>query len=200
MRMLAVSLLLLSFSGCCSGPNWSKCDRHGRGPLACSESCASAPASATPSSPLKPLDDPLVPPSPSEARRRSAPHRGLVTSSDESLRKLTTELERAKRDKSQLETKLTEETAKQTQQRLELEARLVVLQQQLQLTQANAVRQVQYRPVQSVVASESDWTNNGFGRAPATWNPSSNPWNGSDNGVNLPRTSPVETWPFSPQR
>ena len=205
MRTQAGCLLCLLLSGCCSGPNWCQRDRQACGPLACTESSATAPASATQSSPLQPFDDPLVPPPPSEARWRSTPRRGTTASSDDAQRKLAADLEKVKREKSQLETRLIEETAKQTQQRLELEARLVVLQQQLQLQliQAHAVRPVQYQPVpQPVVpfASQADWANHGFGGAPATWNAAPNAWNASGNGVNLPRNSPVETWPFSPQR
>lgn len=66
------------------------------------------------------------------------------TAQDETVKQLMVDLEKTKREKSGLQTKLSEETAKQTQQRLELEARMAVLQEQLR--QQSALQQVSYQP------------------------------------------------------
>ncbi len=62
---------------------------------------------------------------------------------DETVKQLMADLEKTKREKSSLQSKLSEETAKQTQQRLELEARMAVLQEQLR--QQSALQQVAYQ-------------------------------------------------------
>ena len=74
---------------------------------------------------------------------------------DENVKQLLADLEKIKREKASLQSKLSEETAKQTQQRLELEARMAVMQEQLR--QQSLLQQVAYqqqaqalaRPVQN---------------------------------------------------
>ena len=62
---------------------------------------------------------------------------------DDSMKQLMADLEKTKREKVSLQSRLSEETAKQTQQRLELEARMAVLQEQLR--QQSALQQVVYQ-------------------------------------------------------
>ncbi len=62
---------------------------------------------------------------------------------DDSMKQLMADLEKTKREKVSLQSRLSEETAKQTQQRLELEARMSVLQEQLR--QQSALQQVGYQ-------------------------------------------------------
>lgn len=62
---------------------------------------------------------------------------------DETVKQLMADLEKTKREKTSLQSKLSDETAKQTQQRLELEARMAVLQEQLR--QQSALQQVSYQ-------------------------------------------------------
>ena len=62
---------------------------------------------------------------------------------DENVKQLLADLEKIKREKASLQSKLSDETAKQTQQRLELEARMAVLQEQLR--QQSLLQQVAYQ-------------------------------------------------------
>ena len=78
------------------------------------------------------------------ARRTTTPATiGKGTTQDDSVKQLMADLEKTKREKAVLETKLSEDSAKQTQQRLELEARLALLQEQMR--QQSALQQVMYQ-------------------------------------------------------
>ncbi len=72
---------------------------------------------------------------------------------DETVKQLMADLEKTKREKSSLQSKLSEETARQTQQRLELEARMSVLQEQLR--QQSALQQVAYQQQAQAIARPS---------------------------------------------
>lgn len=72
---------------------------------------------------------------------------------DETVKQLMADLEKTKREKSSLQSKLSEETARQTQQRLELEARMAVLQEQLR--QQSALQQVAYQQQAQAIARPS---------------------------------------------
>ncbi len=88
------------------------------------------------------------------ARRTAAP--AATTKSavqDDSVKQLLADLEKTKREKAALETKLTEESAKQTQQRLELEARLALIQEQIR--QQSALQQVIYQQQAAVITRPS---------------------------------------------
>ena len=123
-------------------------------------------------------------------------------------------LEKPKREKAALETKLTEDSAKQTQQRLELEAQLALLQEQMR--QQSALQQVAF---QQQAAAMSRPMSNYSGPtitsgAPSssmqmpfsTSTPQSQPagvWSNSMPAWNTPSVPPqqqVEQWPYSPQR
>jgi hypothetical protein len=135
------------------------------------------------------------------------------------------DLEKIKRDKAALETKLTEESAKQTQQRLELEARLALLQEQMR--QQSALQQVMYQPqapgmprssyngptISSGAPSPSmqmpfspsvqTFAPQAQPQAVPAWGNSAPTWGNSTSNWNAPAAAPqqqVEQWPYSPQR
>jgi len=130
------------------------------------------------------------------------------------------DLEKVKREKTALETKLSEESAKQTQQRLELEARLALIQEQMR--QQSALQQVAYQQ-QSAEMSRPMQTYSGptitaGAPSPSMQMPFSPPtpsyapppqsqgvpvWGSSSPTWNAPQVPPqqqVEQWPFSAQR
>ncbi|MFM9960937.1 MAG: hypothetical protein ACKV2Q_06905 [Planctomycetaceae bacterium] len=152
-------------------------------------------------------------------------HRGTnsapAAGQDESVKQLLADLERTKREKAALELKLTDESARQIQQRLELEARLALIQEQLR--QQSALQQVQYQP-QAPVMSRPTNSYSGplitsgssmslpFSSSPPTYAPppQSQPepqgvpaWGQAVptwNTPSVPPQSQVEQWPFSAQR
>ena len=163
----------------------------------------------------------------SSSRTTMAARRGATsapvakaTALDESLKQLMADLERTKREKSALETRLAEESAKQTQQRLEVEARLALLQEQMR--QQSALQQVAYQQ-QAAAMSRTQPGYAGPAITSGTPSPSmqmpfssstpmfaptasSQPvpaWGNSAptwNSQAVPPQQPVEQWPFSPQR
>ncbi len=87
------------------------------------------------------------------ARRSQAPAATTKPAAqDDSVKQLMSDLEKTKREKAALETKLSEDSAKQAQQRLELEARLALLQEQMR--QQSALQQVTYQPQQAPAMSQ----------------------------------------------
>lgn len=150
------------------------------------------------------------------ARRTPAPATKPVAQ-DDSVKQLLADLEKTKREKAALETKLTEESAKQTQQRLELEARLALIQEQMR--QQSALQQVVYQQ-QAAAMSRPMPSNAGPTITSGSPNPSmqmpfssSTPmyapqsqavpaWGNSASTWNTPSVPPqqVEQWPYSPQR
>lgn len=153
------------------------------------------------------------------ARRTPAPASATKPAAqDDSVKRLLADLEKTKREKATLESKLTEESAKQTQQRLELEARLALIQEQMR--QQSALQQVVYqqqaaamsRPMSSYPAPTitSGIPNPSmqmpFSPSTPMYAPQSQPaptWNNSAPAWNSPSAPPqqqVEQWPFSPQR
>lgn len=144
-----------------------------------------------------------------------------VSSQDDSIKQLMADLEKVKREKASLETKLSEESAKQTQQRLELEARLALIQEQVR--QQSALQQVAYQQQQAAAMSrpmpnyagpmitsgtpspsmQMPFSSSTPTYAPQpqsqsvpTWSNSAPTWN----TPSVPPTQQVEQWPFSPQR
>ncbi len=140
---------------------------------------------------------------------------------DESVKQLLADLEKTKREKAVLETKLSDESAKQTQQRLELEARLALLQEQMR--QQTALQQVAYQQQQAAAMSRpmpsyagpmiSSGTPNPsmqmpFSSSTQTYAPqpqsqSAPVWSNSAPTWNtplVPQQQQVEQWPFSAQR
>lgn len=149
---------------------------------------------------------------------------------DDATKQLMSDLEKIKRDKALLEGKLSEQSAKQTQQRLELEARLAVLQEQLR--QVSTLQQVNYQQAAQTAARPTQnygsVPNSGYvpgyhgpvinsgapsPSVPQAWSNNGNSnngnipaWNpptpawGSSNQNAAPVASPVEMWPHSPQR
>lgn len=139
---------------------------------------------------------------------------------DESVKQLLADLEKTKREKAVLETKLSEESAKQTQQRLELEARLALLQEQMR--QQSALQQVTYQqqaaamsrpmpsysgpmissgtPSPSMQMPFSSSTQTYAPQPPSqsvpVWGNSAPTWN----TPSVPQQQQVEQWPFSSQR
>lgn len=137
---------------------------------------------------------------------------------DDSVKQLLADLERTKREKAALETKLSEESAKQTQQRLELEARLALIQEQMR--QQSALQQVAYqqqaanmsRPMPSnAIPTITSGTPNPSMQMPFSsstpmyapqsqavpaWGNSAPTWN----TPSVPQQQQVEQWPYSPQR
>lgn len=153
------------------------------------------------------------------ARRSTVPTPATKTAApDESVKQLMTDLEKIKRDKVALETKLTEESAKQTQQRLELEARLALLQEQMR--QQSALQQVMYQqqaPAMPRPSYNGPTISSGapspsmqmpFAPSVQTYAPQAQPqsvpaWGNSGATWNTPAATQqqqVEQWPFSPQR
>lgn len=153
------------------------------------------------------------------ARRTPAPTTATKPiAHDDSVKQLLADLEKTKREKAALETKLTEESAKQTQQRLELEARLALIQEQMR--QQSALQQVVYQ--QQVAAMSRPMTSNAgstitsgspnpsmqmpFSSSSPMYAPQSQAvpaWGNSAPTWNTPSVSPqqqVEQWPYSPQR
>lgn len=145
-----------------------------------------------------------------------------ATSQDESVMQLMADLEKIKREKAALETKLSEESAKQTQQRLELEARLALIQEQMR--QQSALQQVTYQQQASAMSRPmsgyagptiTSGTPNPtmqmpFSSSTPTYAPQSQPpqqaipaWGNSAPVWNTPATpqqQQIEQWPYSPQR
>jgi hypothetical protein len=132
------------------------------------------------------------------------------------------DLEKTKREKATLETKLSEESAKQTQQRLELEARLALIQEQMR--QQSSLQQVMYqqqaptmaRPNTSyyapVITSGTPSPTMAMPFAATSGVPTYVPpahvpavpaWGNpvpTWNNAAVPPAQQVEQWPFSPQR
>ena len=153
------------------------------------------------------------------ARRSTTPAPAVKSGAqDESVKQLLADLEKVKREKATLETKLTEESAKQTQQRLELEARLALIQEQVR--QQSALQQVMYQqqapamsrpmsnysvpvitsgtsnpsmqmPFSSSVPMAAPQQSQQWGQSTPTWNTPPAPQQ---------QQQQVEQWPFSPQR
>ena len=144
-----------------------------------------------------------------------------VNSQDDSIKQLMADLEKVKREKAALETKLSEESAKQTQQRLELEARLALIQEQVR--QQSALQQVAYQQQQAAAMSRTMPSYSGptissgapspsmqvpFSSSTQTYAPQAPSqnvpaWGNSTPTWNSPAVSPqqqVEQWPFSSQR
>ncbi len=151
------------------------------------------------------------------ARRSTTPAPAVKSGAqDESVKQLLADLEKVKREKATLETKLTEESAKQTQQRLELEARLALIQEQVR--QQSALQQVMYQqqattmsrpmPNYSVPVITSGTPSPAMQipfsssapisvpQQPQQWGQSTPTWN----TPSAPQQQQVEQWPFSPQR
>ena len=152
------------------------------------------------------------------ARRSTTPALGTKPSAhDDSVKQLMADLEKTKREKSALENKLSEDSAKQTQQRLELEARLALLQEQMR--QQSALQQVMYQqqaPRMSRPSYSGPMISSGI-PSPSMQTQFSAP---AQNYVPQPQTQPapgwgnpaawtapmatqqqqVEQWPYSPQR
>ncbi len=156
-------------------------------------------------------------------RSSSAAPATKVSSQDESIKQLMADLEKVKREKSALETRLSDESAKQTQQRLELEARLALIQEQVR--QQSALQQVAYQQQQAAAMSRPMQSSNYSGPMitsgtpspsmpmpfssstptypPQTQSQSVPAWGNSTPTWNTPPVPPqqqVEQWPFSPQR
>lgn len=160
----------------------------------------------------------------SSNRAMQTAHRGTnaapAVSHEESVKQLLADLEKSKREKAALEVKLSDESAKQTQQRLELEARLALIQEQIR--QQAVLQQVQYQPQAPVMSRPA---NNYYGplitsgssspsmpipfsspqqayatqpqpQAVPTWGQSVPTWN----APSVPPHQQLEQWPFSPQR
>lgn len=140
---------------------------------------------------------------------------------DESVKQLLADLEKTKREKTVLETKLSEESAKQTQQRLELEARLALIQEQMR--QQSALQQVAYQQQQAAAMSRPMPSYSGpmitsgtpspsmqmpFSPSTQTYAPQPQSqsvpvWGNSAptwNNPSVPQQQQVEQWPFSAQR
>ena len=155
------------------------------------------------------------------ARRSPAAAPTMKSNSQEdSVKQLLADLEKTKREKAVLETKLSEESAKQTQQRLELEARLALLQEQMR--QQSALQQVTYqqqaaamsRPMPSyagpIITSGAPSPSMQMPFSPPTQTYASQPqsqgiptWGNSAptwNTPPVPQQPQVEQWPFSAQR
>lgn len=153
------------------------------------------------------------------ARRTTAPAATTKSAAqDDSVKQLLADLEKTKREKAALETKLSEESAKQTQQRLELEARLALIQEQMR--QQSALQQVAYqqqaaamsRPMPSYApptitsgapspSMQMPFSSSAPMYAPQsqtvpTWGNSAPTWN----TPSVPQQQQVEQWPYSPQR
>ncbi len=156
------------------------------------------------------------------ARRSSAAAPATKSNSqDDSVKQLLADLEKTKREKAVLETKLSEESAKQTQQRLELEARLALLQEQMR--QQSALQQVAYQQQQAAAMSRPMPSYSGpmissgtpspsmqmpFSSSTQTYAPQPQSqsvpvWGNSAptwNTPSVPQQQQVEQWPFSSQR
>lgn len=153
-------------------------------------------------------------------RNTTAAPAARSTAQDESLKQLMTDLEKVKREKAALETKLSEESAKQTQQRLELEARLALLQEQMR--QQSALQQVTYQqqaPAMSQPmpgyagpmitsgtpspAMQMPFTSSTPMYAPQPQQQAIPAWGNSAPAWSTQSATPqqqVEQWPYSPQR
>ena len=240
MRTLLGGLLMVSLVGCHCGPRC--CVRE---PNCTKASCANNPPAESTAKPT--TDDSQLPPAPTpnepqaarSKKTQSAPVKPSIWSSatsssakstaaksasaqDESVKQVLADLEKTKREKATLQAKLSEDSARQTQQRLELEARLAVVQEQMR--QQSAMQQVMYQ--QQAPAMSRPLTNHGGSNyggpnyggqyvgvptiSPGVPSPSvSNAWpnNNGFSSSNLtawnPQAKPVqqvEQWPHSPQR
>lgn len=154
------------------------------------------------------------------ARKEAAPVAGAKPAGqDDNGKPLTAELEKIKREKSALETRLMEESAKHTQQRLELEARLALIQEQMR--QQSALQQVAYQQQTPMMSRPMT---NYSGPVVTSGNPSpampmafsssqsspqlhqqpvpawSNPGSTWSNPAAPSQQQQIEQWPFSPQR
>lgn len=245
MRTIAGCVLMLSVVGCHCGPRC--CVREQ--PSCIKASCANnSPAEST-AKPA--TDDSQLPPSPApnepQAARTKKTQSGSAkpsmwssltarteatssaksaaaksaTAQDDSVKQLLADLEKTKREKASLQAKLSEESARQTQQRLELETRMVVLQEQLR--QQSALQQVMYQQQAPVMSRPQpnyggqNYSGQNYGgqyAAVPTITPGSPSsavaagWPNS-NGSNAPAPAwnpqakpaqPLEQWPHSPQR
>lgn len=146
------------------------------------------------------------------ARRSAAPAATTKAAvQDNSVKQLQADLEKTKREKAELETKLSEESAKQTQQRLELEARLALIQEQMR--QQSVLQQAAYqqqsatsrpRPSYAGPTITSGSPSPSLQMPPSSSAPQSQGIPASDNSVpacNIPSVpqQQVEQWPYSPQ-
>ena len=244
MRTILGCLLMLAMVGCHCGPRC--CVRE---PNCVKASCASnLPADATDKpatddSQVAPAPAPKEPQAAQSKKTKTSPAKPSMWSSataragtsssaksaaakpastqDESVKQLLADLEKTKREKTSLQAKLSEESARQTQQRLELEARLAVLQEQMR--QQSALQQAIYQQAPAMSRPVPNYGGQNYGGqyggiptiSPGTSTPSiPNGWpnnNGvSDSGFpgsNAPAWNPqakpaqqVEQWPHSPQR
>lgn len=142
-------------------------------------------------------------------------------SQDDSVKQLLADLEKTNREKAVLETKLSEDSAQQTQQRLELEARLALLQEQMR--QQSALQQVAYQQQQAAAMSRPMPSYSGpmissgtpspsmqmpFSSSTQTYAPQPQSqsvpvWGNSAptwNTPSVPQQQQVEQWPFSSER
>src|SRR5262249_1166938 len=137
MRMITVCVLAMSLVGCHIGPRRCMRDHASCGDCRSSEVPPPAPApendSRTNSQAARAKEVRGGGTANGSARSAQTARKGSkpATSQDETVKQLQASLEKAKRDKANLQAKLSEESLKQTQQRLELEARVAVLQEQL---------------------------------------------------------------------
>ena len=155
-----------------------------------------------------------------QTARRSPAAATKSAAQDDSVKQLLADLEKTKREKAVLETKLSDESAKQTQQRLELEARLALLQEQMR--QQSALQQVTYqqqaaamsRPMPSYSgptitsgtpspsmqmpfsSSTQTYAPQPQSQSVPLWGNSAPTWN----TPSVPQQQQVEQWPFSAQR
>ena len=243
MRTITWCVLTLSLVGCHSGPRWCSrnCDTSSTAHFDDQRVVETAPQPATPppaqkkrtsnesSSRSRSLSGGRTT---SQASRSKSSSRTTQTArkalapaattkpaaQDDSVKQLLADLEKTKREKADLETKLTEESAKQTQQRLELEARLALIQEQMR--QQSALQQVVYQ--QPVIAMSRPMPSNAGptitsgapnpsmqmpfssstpmcapqSQAVPTWGNSAPTWN----TPSVPPQQQVEQWPHSPQR
>ncbi len=146
----------------------------------------------------------------SVSKKKSGTAAKSATSQDEAVKQMMARLERAKREKANQESKLFDESFKQSQQRLELEARVAVLQEQLrlqqeqlqqqqeQLRQQSALQQVTYQ--QQAAAMRPTTTTTGAMPIITTGTPSpsqigSQACGPANVGSGMPAwTSPAPTW------
>lgn len=253
MRTMALCIIAATLVGCHSGPRWFLRDRGDCGRAHCSDQSAYEPVSEPPSENLQlpPLpadkEKDATPQTSASSRRATknsatktiaakAPNRKssstqsrATSSQDEATKQLLADLEKTKREKASIEAKLSEQSAKQTQQRLELEARIAVLQEQLR--QLSTLQPVSYQ--QPVPRTNSGYTptwnnsppqqyhgpiiNSGapsptpsvpqslsnyggtLGSTVPTWNSATPAWNPQPQGA-ANSTPSMDMWPFSPQR
>ncbi len=236
MRSIVLCFFALSLVGCHCGPRWNMRDRDSCTSDRCSNHSTTVPSSQPDAGSLSLPPLPVHPDRGADSEsagrsrgffgngfasrnsqpanasgRANAPAQRSVAQ-DETVKQLMADLESVKREKAALQNKLNEESVKQSQQRLELEARMLVLQERLR--QQSALQQVAFQqqaaamsrttPVYNgpVVSSSVPFSN---GSSTPSWNTQATPtWNSSPaptwNSPSAPPTSSVEVWPYSPQR